>query len=70
MFTKITFFDMNTRVELYELLQTVCWNSDMNHISERKVGVLKNFIDIKNSSSDILRTSKVLYKVDMAGANK
>ena len=70
MFTKITFFDMNMRVVLSEPLQLVCWNSDINHFSDIKVGVLESVSDIKNSSSDILRISKVLAGVDMKGANK
>ena len=70
MFTKITFFDMNMRVVLSEPLQLVCWNYDINHFSDIKVGVLESVSDIKNSSSYILRISKVLAGADMTGANK
>ena len=54
----LSFFDMNMRVALPEPLQFVCWNSDINHFSEIKVGVLESVSDIKNSSSDILIKSQ------------
>ena len=66
----LNLFDLNMRVVLSEPLFPVWRNSDINHISERKVGVLEKVSDIKNSSSDIIRISKVLAGVDMSGGNK
>ena len=65
----LNLFDLNMRVVLSEPLYVVWRNSDIKHISEKKVGVLKRVSDIKNSSSDIPRISKVLAGVDMKGAN-
>ena len=54
----LNLFDLNMRVVLSEPLFPVWRNSDINHISERKVGVLERVSDIKNSSSDILIKSQ------------
>ena len=59
----LSFFDMNMRVALPEPLQFVCWNYDINHFSEIKVGVLESVSDIKNSSSAILRSINALVGV-------